>query len=68
MAAKRVGAYISTGNHDVLFNNQTCVVVPAGVVDAVLKQIKLVAEYKREGGLYLGEVTLSDFVRQGPEE
>ena len=56
------------GNHDVLFNNRTCVVVPAGVVDAVLKQIKPVAEYKREGGLYLGEVTLSDFVRQGPEE
>ena len=62
------GSIDGPGNHDVLFNNRTCVVVPAGVVDAVLKQIKPVAEYKREGGLYLGEVTLSDFVRQGPEE
>ena len=56
------------GNHDVLFNDRTCVVVLVGVVDAVLLRIKPVAEYKREGGLYLGEVTLSDFVRQGPEE
>ena len=35
-----------------------------GVVDAVLKQVKPVAEYKREGGLYLGDVTLSGFGRQ----
>ena len=55
------------GNQDVLFNNKVCVVVPPGVVAAVLKQIKPIAQYKREGGLYLADFTLSDFVRQGPQ-
>ena len=55
------------GNQDVLFNNKVCVVVPPGVVAAVLKQIKPIAQYRREGGLYLADFTLSDFARQGPQ-
>ena len=55
------------GNQDVLFNNKVCVVVPPGVVAAVLRQIKPIAQYRREGGLYLADFTLSDFVRQGPQ-
>ena len=53
---------------DVLFNNKVCVVVPPGVVDAVLRQIKPVARYHREGGLYIADFTLSDFARQGPKQ
>ena len=56
------------GNLDVLFNNKACVVVPSGVVDAVLRQIKPVARYHREGGLYVAGFTLSDFARQGPKQ
>ena len=55
-------------NDDVLVNSTICVVVPPGVVDAMLKQVTPVAEYWREGGLYLGEMTLSDFGRQGVEQ
>jgi hypothetical protein len=54
------------GTVDVLFNNKRCVVVPPGVLEAVMKQIgKPIAEYHRDGNLYLGNFTMSDFVRQG---
>ena len=49
------GPYEGDGNHDILFNNKSCVTMPPGIVDAVLKQIKPVAEYQREGNLYLAE-------------
>ncbi len=50
---------------DVLFNNQKCVVVPPGVVEEILKKVKPIAEYKREGNLYLADMTMSVFGRQG---
>ena len=59
------GPYEGNGNHDILFNNKKCVVVPPGIVEAVLKQIKPVAEYQREGNLYLAEFEMSDFAGQG---
>ena len=48
-----------------LFNNERCVVVPPGVVEAIMRHVQAVAEYKREGNLYLAEMTLSSFQRQG---
>ena len=48
-----------------LFNNERCVVVPPGVVEAVWRHDQAVAEYKREGNLYFAEMTLSPFQRQG---
>ena len=51
--------------YDVLFNNEKAVVVPAGIVNAILKKTKPLAQYDREGGLYTAEVTLSGFARQG---
>ena len=54
------------GNMDVLFNNKRCVVVPPGVVEAVMKQIgEPIAEYERDGNLYLSTFTMSDFIRPG---
>ena len=53
------------GEHDVLFNNKRCVVVPPGVVDRVLQELRPIAEYPRVGGLYVAEMTLSPFPRQG---
>ena len=54
------------GNMDVLFNNKRCVVVPPGVVEAVMKQLgEPIAEYERDGNLYLSTFTMSDFVRPG---
>jgi len=55
-----------TGHHDVLFNNKRCCVVPPGIVELIMQKAKAVAEYKRSGGLYLADITLSSSARQGP--
>jgi hypothetical protein len=55
-----------TGYQDVIFNNKRCCVVPPGIVDLIMSKVKAVAEYKRSGGLYLADITLSSFARQGP--
>ena len=55
----------ATGKHDVLFNNKRCVVVEAGVVERLLLSIKPIAEYTREGNLYLADMILSPFGRPG---
>ncbi len=65
--SKVTGPEDGPGEHDVLFNNKTCFVVPPGVVEEIMKRIKPVAEYPREGGLYVGEMTLSSFQRQGQD-
>ena len=54
-----------TGLYDVLFNNKVGVVVPAGIVAAILKKIKPIFQYERDGGLYTAEVRLSSFAGQG---
>ena len=53
----------ATGKHDVLFNNKRCVVVEPGVVERLLQSIKPIAEYTREGNLYLADMILSPFGR-----
>ena len=53
-----------TGKHDMLFNNKRCVVVEPGVVEYILQRVKPIAEYAREGDLYLAEMQLSTFGRQ----
>ena len=53
------------GKQDVLFNNKKCVVVPPGTVERILKEIKPITEYERQGNLYLAEMTMSAFRRQG---
>ena len=53
------------GIHDALLTNKKCVVVPPGAVERLLATVPLLAEYTRTGGLYLGEMTMSSFARQG---
>ena len=53
------------GKQDILFNNNSCYVVQPGVVNAIMKVIKSVAEYPREGNLYLADLDLTSFVGQG---
>ena len=50
---------------DVLFNAGHCYVVPPGVVERIMKEVNAVAEYERSGNLYIAEMTLSSFTRQG---
>ena len=52
---------------DVLFNNDVCVVVPPGIVAEILKRVTPVAQYAREGNLYVGDMIMSSFRRQGPQ-
>ena len=54
--------------HDVVFNNKVGVVVPPGFVEEILKHVKPIIEYQREGNLYLAEMTVSSFTRQGHQE
>ena len=54
------------GLQDVLFNNNTCYVVPPGIVAKIMEHTQAVAEYPREGNLYLAEIELSSFARQDP--
>ncbi len=61
------GAPEGPGDQDVLFNNRRCVVVPPGVVERILREVTPVMEYKREGNLYLAELTMSAFGRPGQE-
>ena len=54
-----------TGHDDVLFTNKRCVVVPAGVVDHIMKHVAPVAEHPRESNFYSAEMVMSGFARQG---
>ncbi len=54
-----------TGKQDVLFTNKKCVVVPPGVVEKMLKTVKPVVEYARTGNLYIADMEMSSFPRQG---
>ena len=58
---------IKNAKQDVLFNNDVCVVVPPGIVAEILKRVKPIAQYDREGNLYVGEMTMSSFHRQEPQ-
>ncbi len=65
--SKVAGPFEGPGKQDILFNNRRCVVVPPGVLEAVMKHVKAVAEYQREGNLYVAEMTMSSFQRQEPK-
>ena len=53
---------------DILINNEKAYVVAPGVVSRLMEKLKPVAEYEREGNLYVGEMTLQSFPRQGQKE
>ena len=50
---------------DVLFTAGRAVVVPAGVVEQILKTVRPLMQYNREGDLYIAKLTMSSFPRQG---
>ncbi len=51
---------ITDNDYDMLFMENKAVVVPAGSFDKILAMVKHVAEYQREGGLYVAEMTVKD--------
>ena len=53
---------------DVLFENNSCYIIQPSVVATILKVIEAVAEYPREGNLYLAEVELSSFTRPAHDQ
>ena len=54
------------GKQDILFNNEMCYVAAPGVVEKIMEATSAVAEYEREGNLYIGEMAVPSFHRQGP--
>ena len=63
--AQITGPADGAGTHDVLMNNRRAVVVQPGVVEKIMKVIDPIVEYERQGNLYMVEMTMSDFIRQG---
>ena len=61
--SRATGPIDGPGTYDVLFNNKLGVVVPAGLVNKVLQNLKPIMQYDRRGGLYCAEVKLSSFLR-----
>ena len=59
------GPIEGTGMQDVLFTHKKCFVVPLGVVDEIMRRTTAVVEYDRSGGLYLADLEMSSFTRQG---
>ncbi len=66
--SKTTGPAEGPGLHDVLFNNRLAVVVPPGIVDKILEHITPLLQYDRQGGLYVAELTMSSFARQGRQQ
>jgi len=64
-AVSSITGPVDKAQHDVLFTNQLGVVVPAGVVDEILKRVKPIATYPRKGNLYCAKMTTSGFPRPG---
>ena len=67
-AVSSITGPVDKPQHDVLFTNQLGVVVPAGVVDEILKRVEPIATYPRKGNLYCAKITTSGFPRQGPAQ
>ncbi len=57
---------IKNSKQDILFNNEKCYVVAPGVVKKIMESISAIAEYEREGNLYIGEMIVQSFHRHGP--
>ncbi len=51
---------IADNDHDMLFTKECGFVVPAGVFKEILDKVKHIAEYPREGGLYVAEMIVKD--------
>ena len=64
--SKTAGPEDGPGEQDIMFNNKLGVIMPPGLANMILKHIKPVATYPRHGGLYVCELELSSFPRQGP--
>ena len=58
----------AAAKQDVLFNNDMCVVMPPGLVREILKGAKSIVQYDREGNLFMGDMVMSSFTRQGQEQ
>ena len=62
--SQTAGPKAGPGLQDVLFNNKTCYVVPAGTVEMIMREINAISEYPRQGDLYVADMELSSFQRQ----
>ena len=56
---------VGNAKQDVLFVTDVCVVVPPRIVKEIPKRLKPVMQYEREGNLYVADLEMSSFHRQG---
>ncbi len=56
------------GKRDIPFNNDKAYVVAPGIVKKIMEHCKAIAEYDRGGNLYIGEMAMQSFHRQGAKQ
>ncbi len=66
-SVSKIAGPVEAPKQDVLFCASKCVVVPPGIVDRILQHVKPLMTYERRGGLYVADLELSDFARQGAQ-
>ena len=64
-AVCKITGTIEAPKHDVLFTAGRAVVVPHGHVENILRSVKLLMQYDRQGDLFVAKITVSGFTRQG---
>ena len=64
-AVCKITGTIEAPKHDVFFTAGRAVVVPHGHVENLLRSVKLLMQYDRQGDLFVAKITVSGFTRQG---
>ena len=64
-AVCKITGTIEAPKHDVLFTAGKAVVVPHGHVESILRSVKPLMQYDRQGDLFVAKITVSGFTRQG---
>ena len=64
-AVCKITGTIAAPKHDVLFTAGRAVVVPHGHVESILRNVKPLMQYDRQGDLFVAKLTVFGFTRQG---
>ena len=64
-AGSKIAGPIEAPKQDILFNASKRIMVPPGIAGRTMQHIKQDVTYERRGGLYVDDLELSDFGRQG---
>ena len=67
-AVCKITGTVQVPKHDVLFTAGKAVVVPHGHVESILRSVKPLMQYDRQGDLFVAKLTVFGFTRQGTKD